>query len=637
MTPARSGAHTARRVSLRRHGPHIAALTLLLLALGLGAIFVASAHTSSARASASRYGPDPAKVSAAVQAAAWPQQQHVWCGVAAVAAVADYRGAGVSQADVANALNGSSTQSAWGTPGPSGDTWGPGFVADISRDGGLDPRGHAVGLAHATHAGYHQAVDYTGPWTATSHLVADLMRSQEPIIAIVDHGAHTVLVAGVYANGDPLNLNTVTALDIWDPGVGSVDSGVQSTQERVVSLSTWLYGWSYWGGTYSENWLGSRMLDPDPAVGPYTYDPATGRNRHLWVGHYVYIRPDASGDVASGVPVDWAFNQNDALIRGLNGEVPAGYSGPSVALYTPPPPPPPTPTPRPTATPTATPVYEATPRGQPAKPTLPANEGNTALTATPTAGARPTPATGSPLSLSLQQVCFGSSCTPGAAWALSGGFLLAFALLALIGAFLLRRRNGVPAVALAPAEMPAVEQAGVNVTPERALVATGATEATGVVGGSAEESGSLAVPAPAADAARDDAAAGAAMESVESASAGDGADPSSSLARLAGTASRLDELTEGAVNEQSPERVEEQTAPAAAVTTPEDSAAAHDLTLATLAAELGSASRPGASSGASSESSSQALPPSTTSEEAEAPESVTVAPSAGELGGEQTS
>ncbi len=186
------------------------------------------------------------------------------------------------------------------------------------------------------------------------------------------------------------------------------------------------------------------MLDPDPAVGPYTYDPGSGRNQHLWIGHFVYIRPDASGEATNGVSPDWAFNQNVALIRGYNGEIPAGYAGPSVALYTPPPPPPPTPTPKPTATPTPAPTWTPPRSGDRSDTAL--GERDRHAVSTPTVVAQQTPAASSPLSFSLQQVCIGSNCTPGAPWALGGGFLLAAALLVLAAVFLMRvrRRQATP-------------------------------------------------------------------------------------------------------------------------------------------------------------------------------------------------
>jgi hypothetical protein len=111
-------------------------------------------HTPSVHATPARYGADPQRTQAAIAAAAWPQQNSIWCGVATVTAVAQFRGRVVSQAQVAGYLNSGAAQSQWGTPGPSPDTWGPSFTADISRDAGTDPRALAAGLTGEAGAQY---------------------------------------------------------------------------------------------------------------------------------------------------------------------------------------------------------------------------------------------------------------------------------------------------------------------------------------------------------------------------------------------------------------------------------------------------------------------------------------------------
>ncbi|HKT36877.1 MAG TPA: hypothetical protein VJR48_00810, partial [Ktedonobacterales bacterium] len=114
---------------------------------------------------------------------------------------------------------------------------------------------------------------------------------------------------------------------------------------------------------------------------------------HLWIGHYVYISPMASGDTANLSP-DWELNQNGTLIAGLPGgtwsTLPDGYTGSSAPMPSNPPPPPPPvkppviapkkaalPPPRPTPTPKATSTATALPTAT----SLP--------TALPTATARP--------------------------------------------------------------------------------------------------------------------------------------------------------------------------------------------------------------------------------------------------------
>lgn len=128
---------------------------------------------------------------------------------------------------------------------------------------------------------------------------------------------------------------------------------IQSAQVVQVSLSTWLSSAVYWGSSYQANYQGGVAQDPDPSVGPYTYDPSQNMNGHLWIGHYVSLRPDRPGDASVGVSPDWAFAQSGALITGQHGEVPAGYIGPTVPIQ---PPPAPTPTAVPTKTPTRVPT-----------------------------------------------------------------------------------------------------------------------------------------------------------------------------------------------------------------------------------------------------------------------------------------
>jgi hypothetical protein len=82
-----------------------------LLALGMVAVSPATVH-----ASATKYGASDAAMWTAVNAAAWPEQTRVWCGVATVAAIARFRGHAVSQGDVAQFLNSSAAVSEWGVP-----------------------------------------------------------------------------------------------------------------------------------------------------------------------------------------------------------------------------------------------------------------------------------------------------------------------------------------------------------------------------------------------------------------------------------------------------------------------------------------------------------------------------------------
>lgn len=289
---------------------------IVALAACLTILFGTLAHGGQARAP-HIYGAGMARMQAAVNAAGWPQQVYNWCGVSTLAAIADYRGASVSQVGAAGYLNSSAATSVWGTP--SFIYPGPGFTADIARDAGTDPRSLAAGLAGLTGGRYHALVDHWGAWDATIRLAADLEYSGQPITVFVDHGQHSVVVSQVYANGDPVrDPGSIFALEVWDPGYGSAfDAQIQNSQAAVVGIGAWLSWGVYWGEPYEEN----SGWDPDPAVGPYTYNPSQGEYQHLWIGNWVYIQPGGP----AGVSADWSVDQQDLVIPGQHGELPPGY------------------------------------------------------------------------------------------------------------------------------------------------------------------------------------------------------------------------------------------------------------------------------------------------------------------------
>jgi hypothetical protein len=502
----------------RRRRVALAGLLLLLPLLAIS-VFLASALTHPAHAQPNQAGADDTRMQAAVTAAQWPQQNGIWCGVADIAAIASYQGTPTTQNSVANFLNSDGGRSEWGTPSHDGRVaWGPGFPADISRDGGTDPRSMAAGLTELSNGSYHQLVDYHSAYNATAHLVADLVRTQEPITVFVNAASHSVLVSAVqYYGSDPTNLNNVTRLEVWDSGVGLPGTGIQANQRQWVSLNEWLYGYVYYGATYHANYVGGLALDPDPSVGPYTYDPSQGRNTHLWIGHYVYIHPDAPGEAARGVNPDWAVNQDGALIRGLNGELPNGYAGPSVPMYIPPPPPPP-----PTPTPTATPRPTFTPH--PPRATDPEVDVTPANTAVPTPG--------SSYGFSLQSVCLGSPCSGAEALstiALGGASSLGATLLVVVGVITVRRRKRRSAVAT-----------GQSQPSSDAVAETG--EAPGASAEGALDSGAASATLAAGEVAHGTGVAEQAMDAaVHESVAGADAGP---LARLASTSQRLERLAQ---------------------------------------------------------------------------------------------
>ncbi len=320
----------ARPIAGRTHGSRRKArgwrwlLILLVSALGaMQALALAGVVVVGAHARVSQYGAADQDVRAVVNAAKLPEQNPVWCGIATVAAIVRYEGRAVTQTQVASYRNSPAAVSEWGVPAYRG--FGPGFQADIARDSGTNPRSLAAGLSVEARGSYHQAMDRKDAWDATIHLARDLERTGQPISVFVFHGKRSVLVSAVFATGDPAtDPSSITALEVGDPGFGS-NSGLQWAQRLVVPLYSWLHSVLYWGLPYEENVYGTTPADPDPAVGPYTYDPGHGENVHLWIGHYVYIRP---GPVTR-VNADWALDQDGVVIVGTHSELPPGYKPPA--------------------------------------------------------------------------------------------------------------------------------------------------------------------------------------------------------------------------------------------------------------------------------------------------------------------
>lgn len=332
------GAYRGRRLGRRVSLSLVALLTLVTLvtAFAQQSYFIDAQPMTPASAqyaqaiSGVAYGASDALMQTSTIAAQWPQQQSTWCGIATVAAIAQFDGAAsTTQQSVADYLNSSASVSVWRTPTTAPSYYGPGFAADISRDFGTDPRSLAAGLSYMVHQPYHQVVALGNAYEASASLAAAIA-TMGPVTVFVDHALHSVVVSAVYATGNPVtDPSSITGFDVWDPAGGSAE-GIQSTVQASVPLYTWLTGTQYWGAPYRVNWDNGYGYDPNPAVGPYTYDPSTvAHNASLWVGHYVYIKPDASGSATANVSADWAVNQDGSLIKGFDGQIPTGYTGPT--------------------------------------------------------------------------------------------------------------------------------------------------------------------------------------------------------------------------------------------------------------------------------------------------------------------
>jgi hypothetical protein len=307
---------------LRRALMGMLALSCVVAALYGAVTWLRPSQTASANG-ATRYGANYSHFHAVVRAT-WPQTHYNYCGVATVAAISTYDWRYTSQGNVVNYLDSVPAISEWGQP------WPEAFKANISTDFGTDPRSLAASLSALAGGPFSQFVDYNGSWDATIHLVDDIYYTHQPISVIVDHGLHSVIVDAVYATANPVaNPYSIISLEVWDPAWGSGYQTVSYGQVAWVGLRDWLTNSNFWGQPYSGNYIARYgALDPDPEIGPYAYNWGKHEYAHLWIGHYVYLRPFRR----AGANADWAFNQNFALIRGYHGEIPRGYTGPSASM-----------------------------------------------------------------------------------------------------------------------------------------------------------------------------------------------------------------------------------------------------------------------------------------------------------------
>jgi hypothetical protein len=203
----------------------------------------------------------------------------------------------------------------------------PFTLADSSYDFGGDPRAQAYAAWYLTpdqHM-YHQYIYHAGNVTVdtaayglakgVSYDFGDAsyrgIAGYSPEIAVVDHGLHSVIIAGVWSYGNAASLpdaiiDSFAVYNPWEqttsqqhPWGGPLYNGAY--YERV-SFSNWtstttpsdfVAPGTWWGQTYSSN----SGADPDPVIGIYA--PAPGQ--HHWIGNWVSIQRDNdwSGDNAN--------------------------------------------------------------------------------------------------------------------------------------------------------------------------------------------------------------------------------------------------------------------------------------------------------------------------------------------------
>lgn len=290
---------------------------------------LAQAQVPTARAADTYYGANESWV--ATGASEWPQQGNNWCGPANIEVIANYTYQmiggqydtpflGGGQQRIVNDLDSEAAASEWGTPSWNGT--GPGFKADIARDGGLDPRGMTWGIYYESFVGkrlrtqpgplppgsglppyaYHNVIYHNTVAEAVGGLARTLERFHQPVSVTIAHGLHFDVISGVYASNDPINSYpaSVDAVTAWDPGVGSnFGGGYQSAREVTYSNFSFNQLSNLWGSTYQVN----NGYDPDPSVGIYT--PNSTYPSH-WIGNLTDFEPDS----LVGLGVDFALDEN---------------------------------------------------------------------------------------------------------------------------------------------------------------------------------------------------------------------------------------------------------------------------------------------------------------------------------------
>lgn len=277
------------------------------------------------------YGANESLVASA--ATEWPQKANNWCAVANIEVIANYTYEVTSgtttgpfltggQQRIANDLDSNAAVSQWGNPSWNGI--GPGFRADIARDGGTDPRSIAWGIddesivslyTHTPGGGtkgpknppglpsapyaYHDVIYHN----ATNHALAELAIALEyyhlPISVTMAHGLHSDIVSGVYANADPITGDPadVDAVNVWDPAVGTSTGGYQSAREVTWDNYSFNADPNMWGTAYSSN----NGYDPDPAVGIYA---PNGQYPNHWINFLTAIVPDTNVSLSPDYALD---------------------------------------------------------------------------------------------------------------------------------------------------------------------------------------------------------------------------------------------------------------------------------------------------------------------------------------------
>ncbi len=329
-------------------------LTILTLACSLFDGLSYSAHAAPLKSHLSSYGADLRKMTVATGVdfakpdtvdanGPWPQRTNNYCFLAVVQAMVNYADLDVGlfihypQQNDQGPASGNPADEVKGQilydmdnlmqppPGPlkiihTGKNRRPYTLANIAYDFGGDPRSQAFATAYETPGGfsYHEHIYHNGAEAATFSIARALAVYSEPVVALVNHGQHSVIVAGVWAEGNPavdgeVEIDSLAIYNPWDRRLGAYLS--RSYYARV-SYDDWIEatdlpspykGINSW---FSRPYQINGKLDPDPSIGIYQAGPGTRNpDAHHWIGNYVVIQRDHHRKSAN-----FTYDENDKLM-----------------------------------------------------------------------------------------------------------------------------------------------------------------------------------------------------------------------------------------------------------------------------------------------------------------------------------
>jgi hypothetical protein len=243
----------------------------------------------------------------------WPQKEDNWCGAAVLQAYIDYawrfhhgdENHYYTQSSIWDVMRDftSSHFFAKGSrgigaalPGQVGDAADEVRRLNIAYDFGVDPSALTWMMQYYGHDYYHFAIYRDGLYHATRWLLWTVEHHQEPVVAVVLHGSHYVLVIGYEAERsavDPNGPGEISKVRYADPLLGSGEDAYK--WRPWDSIWPWVDTWEEFFTEYTA------QGDPDPSTGWYVPPP------DLWQGGRVTVERDEDPDTIDYSP-DWAVD-----------------------------------------------------------------------------------------------------------------------------------------------------------------------------------------------------------------------------------------------------------------------------------------------------------------------------------------